>query len=248
MREMRYVHLGRRGFLEVLALQRRLVRSLQEHPTRRPWLLAVEHDPAVITLGRFAPSEHVLARPDRLAEMAVGVHRLRRGGGVTWHGPGQLLCYPVVRLDPRDRPIRAYVRRLEEGLIAGLGALGLEAGRKPGLLGVWVGRQKVAAIGVAVDRWTAYHGVAVNVGSDLSGFELIVPCGLRHRAVTSLSRLLGREVTVREVQEPIVRSLSRALGFRAVETTLPEYPPDAEQSDHRPVVAGLAEEALAAGR
>lgn len=248
MAEMRYVDLGRRPFQEVRTLQRRLVRRGQQDPGQRPWLLAVEHDPGVITLGRSARSEHVLAGSDRLAEMGVRVHYLRRGGDATWHGPGQLVCYPIVRLHPRRGPIRNYISCLEEGLITALARLGLEAGRKPRLPGVWVGEEKVAAIGVAVDRWVAYHGLALNVGSDLSGFDLIVPCGLRQRHLTSLSDLLAREVTVEEVKEPAIRCLSRALGFQAVQTELPEFPRDGKDSAHSPQAAGLAEETAAAGR
>ena len=139
---------------------------------------------------------HVLASRDRLRREGIEVHESSRGGDVTYHGPGQIVGYPILRLDLHGRDIHRYLRDLEEVLIRAAGAVRHRGRREEGRTGVWVGREKVAAIGVAVRRWVTYHGFALNVAPNLAHFGLIVPCGIRDTGVTSLARLLGRPVTV----------------------------------------------------
>ncbi|KKL69506.1 hypothetical protein LCGC14_2114250, partial [marine sediment metagenome] len=172
------------------------------------WLL--EH-PALYTAGTSADPH------DLLNAGGLPIHRTGRGGQYTWHGPGQLVAYPIVRLNVRRRTVHAHVRALEQAAISVLGEFGLAGARRPGMPGVWVGREKVAAVGVAVDRWVAYHGMAINVSADLSGFDLIVPCGIPGGGVTSLSRLLDRDVPVAEVKDMLADHLAEALGFRRVD-------------------------------
>ncbi len=178
-------------------------------------LLLLEHPP-VVTLGRGAHAENVLLDPGALAVRGIEVHEAGRGGDVTFHGEGQLVGYPVVALMGARRDAHAYLRDLEEALIATAAAFGIAAGRAAGLTGVWVGREKLAAIGVRIGTgWITSHGFALNVGEDLSGFETIVPCGIRDRGVTSLSRLLGRRVDIEEVVPVAAAAVASALGLVA---------------------------------
>ncbi len=196
-----------------LELQHERVRQVQASEGGRAFLLLVEHDPPVITTGRRPCAQHVLASPEQLARAGIEVHATRRGGDVTYHGPGQLVGYPILRLAAIGRGVRAYVHDLEEALIRALGRLGVSAGRAEGMTGVWVGGRKIAAIGVAVSRGVTSHGFALNVAPDLSHFGLIVPCGLTGMGVTSLCECLGRQVTVEEVKPVVIDAVKEALGF-----------------------------------
>ncbi|MBM4017768.1 MAG: lipoyl(octanoyl) transferase LipB [Planctomycetes bacterium] len=208
-----YFDIGRAPYGPTVRLQERLLREVKAAPAERAYLVLVEHDPPVITLGRGSHDAHVLASRERLAREGVEVHESARGGDVTWHGPGQLVGYPVLRLDLHGRDVHRYLRDLEEMLIRALARFGVAGRREGGLTGVWVGPEKIAAIGVAVRRWVAWHGFALNVGPDLSHFDLIVPCGIREKGVTSLSRVLGRAVTVAEVKPHVVECLVEVFGL-----------------------------------
>jgi len=190
--------LGRLAYREALALQDSLVRARRtgEVPDT---LLLVEHPP-VITLGRGADRAHVLLSPAESRARGIEVHEVGRGGDVTYHGPGQLVGYPVLELVGARRDLHAYLRFLEEVLIDVAATFGIAGHRVPGLTGVWVGTNKLAAIGVRVSTgWVTSHGFALNVGSDLDGFKTIVPCGIAERGVTSLSMLAGCELSVEDV-------------------------------------------------
>lgn len=163
--------------------------------THGPWpLLLVEHAPPVITVSRRAGAlANLVASPETLARMGVEVAETDRGGDITWHGPGQLVAYPIVDLQALGLGIHAYIRVLEDAAIRTCAGFGVEAHREPGATGVWCGAEgtaarKICAIGVRVSRWVAMHGLALNVRPDLAHFDLIVPCGLHGRAVTSLER------------------------------------------------------------
>ena len=207
---------GRAAYGPTLDLQKKLLREVQLADDERAYLLLVEHEPAVITLGRRAKAEHLLASRERLAAMGIELAEASRGGDITYHGPGQLVGYPILHLAPGRRPVHAYIRNLEESIIRLLERFGIEGRRIGGKTGVWVGDEKVAAIGIAVSRWTAYHGFALNVATDLSAFDLIVPCGIRGARVTSLERLTGRAVAMEEVKTPLVECLAEALGLGPV--------------------------------
>jgi len=168
-------------------------------------LILLEH-PHVYTLGRNASEGDVLAPAEWLRASGVEVAETNRGGQVTYHGPGQLVGYPIVDLNPDRRDIRRYVRDLQEVLIRSLGEFGVDAGRRDGPenIGVWAGDAKVASIGVHISRWITSHGFALNVSTDLGLFDLIVPCGISDRGVTSLERLLGRPVETAEVENRII--------------------------------------------
>ena len=224
MARVRLVEVQRLGvvpYAEGLELQKRLVddRKAERIPDQ---LLLLEH-PAVITLGVKARSDrsNVLATPDLLASAGVEMFETGRGGDVTYHGPGQIVGYPILDLRPDRCDVHRYVRDLEEVMIAAAAAFGVSAGRIPGLTGAWVGQDKLAAIGVRISRWVTSHGFAFNVSTDLTHFDFIVPCGISDRGVTSLSRLLGRSVRIREVEDALVRSFGAVFGRETVEVSRP---------------------------
>jgi len=213
MAELVTLDLGLAAYEPTLRLQQRLRDQVKAATDEQAYLVLVEHDPPVITLGRGADAAHVTASRERLAREGVEVHKSARGGDVTYHGPGQLVGYPILRLDLHGRDVRRYLRNLEDVLLRVLARLGVEGTRAEGMTGVWVGAEKVAAIGVAISRWVTWHGVAVNVNTNLEHFDLIVPCGIRGRGVTSLARLLGRPITVAEVKPHLVECLVEVFGF-----------------------------------
>ncbi len=221
MRELAYLDLGRRAYGPVLEIQRRVLARVQREGDSASRLLLVEHDPPVITMGRRTRSEHLLASAGTLAASGVKVFRIRRGGDVTFHGPGQLVAYPIISLARGARPVHAHVRDLEEVTIATLRNFGIASERKREFPGVWVGDEKIAAIGVAVDKWVVYHGLALNVGADLSGFDLIVPCGLDYLGVTSVSRILGRDVPMDEIKPVLLECIEKIFGVKLI-----ALPPD----------------------
>ncbi len=212
MAELVHADLGRAGYTPTLELQQRLVARVQADG-EPSYVLLVEHDPPVITLGRRAEMRHILADSEHLAAAGVEIVKVSRGGDVTWHGPGQLVAYPILRLDTRHLTLRAYVQCLEQAVINALAALGIAAQRRDGLVGVWVSQEKIAAIGVAVSRWVTYHGLSLNVSADLGGFNAIIPCGIANASVTSISRLLRRDVGLEEVKPLLIETLAESLGF-----------------------------------
>jgi lipoyl(octanoyl) transferase len=170
-------------------------------------LLLLQHPP-VITLGVKSRSDrsHIVAAADTLAAEGVEVFETGRGGDVTYHGPGQLVGYPIIDLKPDRCDVHRYVRDLEEVMIRVAASFGIEAGRIAGLTGAWVGDEKLAAIGVRIARWVTSHGFAFNVNTSLEHFDFIVPCGITGKGVTSLQRLLGRTVPMEEVEESAAES------------------------------------------
>jgi lipoyl(octanoyl) transferase len=197
-----------------LELQQSLVRERQAGRATDT-LLLLEH-PHVITLGAGARHSlaNVLVSPEELEARGVELHEAHRGGDVTYHGPGQLVGYPILDLKPDRCDVHRYVRDLEEVLIRTVGRFGIGAARLPGLTGVWVGDKKVAAIGVRLSRWVTSHGFALNVSPDLAYFDLIRPCGISDRGVTSLAALTGRQTPIGEVDAVLADEFRAVFGFR----------------------------------
>ena len=216
-RELHVRRLGLVEYGEALEVQKQLVeeRKAGRIPDQ---LLLLEHPP-VITLGVKARNDrsHVLASPEALQRAGVQLYETGRGGDVTYHGPGQLVGYPIIDLRPDRCDVHRYVRDLEEVLIEAVARIGIEAGRVPGLTGVWVGSEKVAAIGVRISRWITSHGFALNVSSNLDHFRLIVPCGIRDRGVTSIEVLLGRPAAMSEVERAVISAFSSVFDRSIVE-------------------------------
>jgi len=199
--------LGRIRYAEGLDLQARLVAERQAGHIPDT-LLLLEHEP-VFTLGRNARRENVLFPEDELRRRGFDVFEAGRGGDVTYHGPGQIVGYPIVALPPERRDVHRYVRDLEEVMIRTCADYGVGATRVAGLTGTWVGGEKIGAIGVRIARWVTSHGFALNVATDLAPFGLIVPCGIQGRGVTSLERLLGRAPDLGDVMAELAKSFGR---------------------------------------
>jgi lipoyl(octanoyl) transferase len=195
-----------------LALQRELVEARRAE--RIPDVLLLLEHPPVVTLGVKGDGgrANIRAEASILAEHGIGVHESGRGGDVTYHGPGQIVGYPIVDLRPDRCDVHRYVRDLEEVMIRVCADYGVAAGRVQGLTGAWIGQGKVGAIGVRISRWITSHGFAFNVNTDLAHFGLIVPCGIRDREVTSLAREMRRPVDMAEAQGRVVRHFAAVFG------------------------------------
>ena len=209
MRTLEVRRLGVVRYADALEQQRALVED--RRADRIPdTLLLLEH-PHVLTLGvkRGGGRDHIIAAPERLAALNVTVSEAGRGGDVTYHGPGQIVGYPIISLKPDRQDVHRYVRDLEEVLIGACGEFGVTAHRLSGLTGAWVndrsnGLEKIAAIGVRIARWVTSHGFALNVNADLDYFQLIVPCGIGDRGVTSLQAQLGRKLPIADVEDRLI--------------------------------------------
>jgi lipoyl(octanoyl) transferase len=201
--------LGTIGYPEALAMQRALVE--ERRADRVPDLLLLLQHPAVITLGVKGDGgrSNVMATPERLSELGIAVEETGRGGDVTYHGPGQIVGYPILDLRPDRQDVHRYVRDLEEVMIRTCAGYGLDAGRIAGLTGTWLEvekrAEKIGAIGVRISRWITSHGFAFNVSTRLDHFQLIVPCGISDRGVTSLEKATGRVFPFEDVEERIVQ-------------------------------------------
>lgn len=210
---LRVQRLGQIPYGRGLELQSELVARRQRGEVADT-LLLLEHDP-VFTLGRNAKREHVLLAEESLAAQGFEIYDSGRGGDVTYHGPGQAVGYPILNLDPDRRDVHRYVRDLEEVMVRACVDFGVGAGRIDGLTGCWVGDRKIGAIGVRIARWVTSHGFALNVDVDLRPFEMIVPCGIRDRGVTSLRRELGVSPNLSEVFDSLASHVASVFGRRA---------------------------------
>lgn len=199
MRECETYWLGRVAYGEAAELQRQLAVARMRGEVEDS-LLLLEHPP-VITLGRGAKRGHLRMEERLLQARGIDVWEIERGGDVTFHGPGQLVGYPIVDLTRHGKDLHLYMRKLEEVLIQTLLVYGIQGERRAGQTGVWIGEAKIASIGVHVSRWVSRHGFALNVSTDLGAFDLIVPCGLSGIRMTSMTSLLGQELPVRAVAE-----------------------------------------------
>jgi lipoyl(octanoyl) transferase len=210
--ELEVRRLGIVPYAEALALQRALVE--ERRANRVPDLLILLQHPPVITVGVRGDGgrSHIVADTDRLAALGVAVSETGRGGDVTYHGPGQIVGYPILDLRPDRCDVHRYVRDVEEVMIRTCVDYGVPAGRIAGLTGAWVGPDKIGAIGVRISRWITSHGFAFNVSTDLAYFDLIVPCGIADRGVTSLQRVLGRSVNVANVEESLICHFAAVFG------------------------------------
>lgn len=202
--------LGVREYGEVLELQRRLARARMAGAVP-DLLLLVEHPP-VITFGRAARPENLLAAPADVRGRGVGLFEVERGGDVTYHGPGQLVGYPILDLHGYGLDVHLYLRRIERALIGALASVGLAAGLSAGRTGVWVEDRKIASIGVHVARWVTWHGFALNVCTDPRDFDAIVPCGLHGVRMTSMAAEWGRGVSVAEMEPTVIAAFGEVFG------------------------------------
>ena len=240
MRNCLVVELGLVPYAAAWELQRRLV-AARKADAAPDVLLLCEH-PNVITLGRNGKREHLLASDQLLRQMSVEFHLTDRGGDITYHGPGQLVGYPILNLAAIRRDVVWYVRSLEEAMIRATADFGIAAARRPGKTGVWVAaarkqEEKLAAIGVHLSRWVTSHGFAYNVATDLRYFDLIVPCGIADRRATSLERLLGRPVGLAEVAPRIAARIGEVFGLQMQPATRGALEERLRAHEQRPAAA-----------
>ncbi len=219
MGQLIQIDLGRAAYRPTLELQQRLVRKVQADSSATGYLLLVEHDTPTITLGRRGQDADILADDRQLAEAGAEIVRIRRGGQATYHGPGQLVGYPILPLQKLNLRLRDYVAGLERTLVRVLERFGLTGRPGEHQPGVWVGDGKIAAIGVAVRRWVTWHGCALNVSTDLSHFDWIVPCGQPDSRPTSIAACTGREVSVTQASEVFVECFSEQFSMDINSTT-----------------------------
>jgi len=225
-RSLKVERMGRVPYGPMLALQEDRHQQVREG-TAEDTLFLLEHDP-VITLGKNTKDGNLLVSEEFLTQRGFELFRTGRGGDITYHGPGQIVGYPIVKLQEEERDIKRYVGYLEEVLIRTAYDFGIKAHRVDGLRGIWVGNEKLAAIGVRIAEWTTMHGFAINVSTNLDDFRMIIPCGLHGRGVTSMERLLGTPVALSEVEDRLVFHASQMLDreTRVVEPTpLPNIDP-----------------------
>ena len=219
MKPLIVLNLGQQPYQSALQLQYQLV-AARRQGTIDDILLLLQHPP-VITLGRRGNEENILVSKERLAELGIQVHRVERGGDVTYHGPGQLVGYPIVNLRQHRTDVGWYMHSLEEVLIRTLADFGIAASRLPGNIGVWLDEQtKIGALGVRIDSWITYHGFALNVAQDLAHFQLIVPCGLANTGVTSMDKVLGESVDMATVRQRATENFCVVFTLRASESSL----------------------------
>ena len=220
MRPLEIRRLGVVRYDEALAMQRALVE--ERRADRVPDVLLLLQHPAVITLGVKGDGgrANIVATEARLADLGIDVHETGRGGDVTYHGPGQIVGYPILDLRPDRCDVHRYVRDIEEVMIQVCADYGVNAGRIKGLTGAWVGTEKVGAIGVRISRWITSHGLAFNVSTDLSGFDLIVPCGIPDVVMTSMRRELGpgADVSMSEVMRRVAAAAGAVFDLAPVVT------------------------------
>ena len=223
-RRLAILALGRVPYHEAHALQRRLAEAVADEAIDHDLLLLLEHEPTV-TLGRATKETSLLVPPDSLAQAGITVAEVERGGDVTWHGPGQLVGYPILHLARHQQDLHWYLRMVEEALIVALDALGIPAERNPGFTGVWTAGRKIASIGIHVRRWVTTHGFALNVHNDLADFARIVPCGITGVEMTSVAQELGAAAHApadawNRTATAVVAGFARTFGLVAVPTGL----------------------------
>ena len=218
---MLVLNLDREPYGRAWTLQHHLVAARQEERIGDV-LLLMEHDP-VVTLGRAGDASHILGSSDKLREAGISVHRVERGGDVTYHGPGQLVGYPILSLHAHHLGASDYMHALEDVLVRTLLDFRVPAHQRADLIGVWVGTdRKIASLGARIERGVTYHGFALNVAPDLEHFCLIVPCGLAGIEITSIERELGKPIDMRVVRERVIEHFGEVFDLTLEETTLAE--------------------------
>jgi len=211
MKSLYRIELGRTEYKSTWDLQKKLV-NLRANGKLPDCLIMTEHEP-VLTMGRGTSKSNLLSAPEELQKLNIELYKIERGGDITFHGPGQIVAYPIIDLSARGRDLHKYLRDLEQVVIDTLKEFDITAATKKGLTGVWVQNHKLAAIGVAVSRWVSYHGLALNVNTDLEYFKHINPCGITRFPVGSISSILGKQVNFDEVSKILTENFANYFGY-----------------------------------
>ncbi len=206
-----YSDLGMIDYNQAWDLQKEIF-DLRHRNEINDTLFLLEH-PHTYTLGKVAEKENLISTNEQLKELGISVYEIDRGGDITYHGPGQIVGYPIIKLSDWKEDTHEYLRGLEEVIIKTCAEYGLSTNRNPKYTGVWLGERKIAAIGIKVSRWITMHGFAFNVNTDLAYFGGIIPCGIRDKDVTSLQRELGKEIEIDEVKEKLVKNFQNVFGY-----------------------------------
>jgi len=231
MNKLNVVNLGLTDYKSAWDLQR-CIAKLRADDAVPDVLLLTEHN-HVYTLGKTSDVNHLLAHDEELKNTGTEVYHIDRGGDITYHGPGQLVGYPILNLNSYYLDIHRYLRDIEEVLIQSLSHFGVDAHRDPEFTGVWAGPDKIAAIGVKVSRWITMHGFALNVNTDLSYFDRIIPCGIFHKGVVSMERILGKQVLLQEVAEIVAQKFGDRFETEIISTTVDDIlPPSITQTEN----------------
>lgn len=209
-RSIEHIRLGYQSYLKTLNLQSRLM-DLKKDGLDDDFLLTVEH-PHTYTIGSAGSKENLLVNDDYLKTKGIDLHFSGRGGDITYHGPGQLVIYPILNLNHYYKDLHRYLRDLEEVIILTLRRFDIDAGRIEGLTGVWVGERKLASIGIRMSKWITMHGSALNVSPDLTLFDNIIPCGIKDKSVSSISEILGKPVQIENVIPEYLSAFSEVFG------------------------------------
>ena len=210
-RTLTYCNLGSIDYLEAWDLQRTIFNQVVNREIQVT-LILLEH-PHTYTLGKVADKKNLVGGKEYLEKNKISVFEIDRGGDITYHGPGQIVGYPIIKLEDWEKDTHKYLRALEEVIIMTCKNYGLDAGRNPKYTGVWIGNRKIAAIGVKISRWVTMHGFAFNVNTDLTLFNGIIPCGISDKEVTSLKKELKKEINISEVKNVILENFRKVFGY-----------------------------------
>ncbi len=221
IKKLLQINLGRIKYNQAWDIQKELV-ALRYNNTIQDCLIVCEHDP-VLTMGRGTDMDNLLVSEEILKQKGVDLFEIERGGDITFHGPGQVILYPIISLHERSKDAHKYLRDLETAVIKALSEIGLEASIKKGLTGIWINDKKIGAIGVALSKWITYHGMALNVNTDLDFFKLINPCGITEYPVSSISELLSRTIDLETINNLLVDNFVKHFEYdEIISTTIEE--------------------------
>lgn len=214
MGDLKILDLGLRNYKEVWDLQKELhtKRVMEEIPDT---LILVEHNP-VVTIGKSGKNENIKVPVKFLKENGIELYHIERGGDVTFHGPGQLVGYPVFNIKKGLAGIRPFIEKIEDAIITTLGDFKISAGKKEKMIGVWVGEKKICSIGVAIKHWVSFHGFALNVNTDLKYFDFINPCGFKEIKMTSMQEILKNMIEMDDVKKVIIKNFVAVFGFNTI--------------------------------
>lgn len=213
-----HLDLGKAGYKEVWDLQKKIHLHKQNNKTD-DIIITVEHEP-VYTLGKTGSRDHILIRDDEMKEKGISYYEIDRGGDITYHGPGQLVVYPIIDLNNYYKDTHRYLRDLEEVAILTLKELGIDAQREEEFTGVWVGEEKICAIGIKVSRWITMHGLALNINNDLSYFDKIIPCGIFHKGVTSIEKTTTTKINIEPVKSLLINNFCKVFKINKISAVL----------------------------
>ena len=217
---MNIIDLGRKDYKEIWDLQQKVHKQRVENKIDNT-LLLVEHEP-VMTMGKSGKAKNLLFTPESLREKGISYYEIERGGDVTYHGPGQLVGYPIFNVKEGLAGIKPFVYKMEDAIIKTLAEFTITGEKKDKMIGIWAEGKKICSIGIAVKKWVSFHGFALNVNTDLDYFKLIIPCGLKNVMMTSMNVLLKRDIDLNDVKQSILKSFCAVFQTDAEEKCLEE--------------------------